>query len=154
LTFSKDIIELTNDDMIRRTIQKMSKLENSDIKELISTNKKNKKDDIKFDTENKNSKTLKNLKEMLLNKGANKNNSNLNLNELNLDYSAQNFDGSVNLDENNKDVNNFFTVVRSQIDNENNAPLDNDNIDHNFDFEINMNDFIFNLIQIKIYSTN
>ena len=141
LTFSKDIIELTNDDMIRRTIQKMSKLENSDIKELISTNKKNKKDDIKFDTENKNSKTLKNLKEMLLNKGANKNNSNLNLNELNLDYSAQNFDGSVNLDENNKDVNNFFTVVRSQIDNENNAPIDTDNIDHNFDFEINMNDF-------------
>jgi len=141
LTFSKDIIELTNDDMIRRTIQKMSKLENSDIKELISTNKKNKKDDIKFDTENKNSKTLKNLKEMLLNKGANKNNSNLNLNELNLDYSAQNFDGSVNLDENNKDVNNFFTVVRSQIDNENNAPIDTDNIEHNFDFEINMNDF-------------
>ena len=43
LTFSKDIIELTNDDMIRRTIQKMSKLENSDIKELVSTNKKIKK---------------------------------------------------------------------------------------------------------------
>ena len=78
---------------------------------------------------------------MLLNKNGGKNNSNLNLNELNMDYSAHNFDGSVNLDENNKDVNNFFTVVRSQIDNENNAPIDTDNIDHNFDFEINMNDF-------------
>ena len=156
LTFSKDIIELTNDDMIRRTIQKMSKLENSDIKELISTNKKNKKDDTKFDTENKNSKTLKNLREMLLNKNGGKNNSNLNLNELNMDYSAHNFDGSVNLDENNKDVNNFFTVVRSQIDNENNAPLDNDNIDHNFDFEINMNDFKDenNLYSNKKYDIN
>ena len=156
LTFSKDIIELTNDDMIRRTIQKMSKLENSDIKELVSTNKKNKKDDTKFDTENKNSKTLKNLREMLLNKNGGKNNSNLNLNELNMDYSAHNFDGSVNLDENNKDVNNFFTVVRSQIDNENNAPLDNDNIDHNFDFEINMNDFKDenNLYSNKKYDIN
>ena len=156
LTFSKDIIELTNDDMIRRTIQKMSKLENSDIKELVSTNKKNKKDDTKFDTENKNSKTLKNLREMLLNKNGGKNNSNLNLNELNMDYSAHNFDGSVNLDENNKDVNNFFTVVRSQIDNENNAPLDNDNIDHNFDFEINMNDFRDenNLYSNKKYDIN
>ena len=156
LTFSKDIIELTNDDMIRRTIQKMSKLENSDIKELVSTNKKNKKDDTKFDTENKNSKTLKNLREMLLNKNGGKNNSNLNLNELNMDYSAHNFDGSVNLDENNKDVNNFFTVVRSQIDNENNAPLDNDNIDHNFDFEINMNDFMDenNLYSNKKYDIN
>ncbi len=156
LTFSKDIIELTNDDMIRRTIQKMSKLENSDIKELISTNKKNKKDDTKFDTENKKSKTLKNLREMLLNKNGGKNNSNLNLNELNMDYSAHNFDGSVNLDENNKDVNNFFTVVRSQIDNENNAPLDNDNIDHNFDFEINMNDFKDenNLYSNKKYDIN
>ena len=156
LTFSKDIIELTNDDMIRRTIQKMSKLENSDIKELVSTNKQNKKDDTKFDTENKNSKTLKNLREMLLNKNGGKNNSNLNLNELNMDYSAHNFDGSVNLDENNKDVNNFFTVVRSQIDNENNAPLDNDNIDHNFDFEINMNDFKDenNLYSNKKYDIN
>ena len=156
LTFSKDIIELTNDDMIRRTIQKMSKLENSDIKELVSTNKKNKKDDTKFDTENKNSKTLKNLREMLLNKNGGKNNSNLNLNELNMDYSAHNFDGSVNLDENNKDVNNFFTVVRSQIDNENNAPIDTDNIDHNFDFEINMNDFKDenNLYSNKKYDIN
>ena len=156
LTFSKDIIELTNNDMIRRTIQKMSKLENSDIKELVSTNKKNKKDDTKFDTENKNSKTLKNLREMLLNKNGGKNNSNLNLNELNMDYSAHNFDGSVNLDENNKDVNNFFTVVRSQIDNENNALLDNDNIDHNFDFEINMNDFKDenNLYSNKKYDIN
>ena len=32
LTFGKDIIEMTNDDMVRRTIQKLSKLENSDIK--------------------------------------------------------------------------------------------------------------------------
>ena len=135
MTFSKDIIELTNDDMIRRTIQKMSKLDNTDIKELISTNKKNKKDDKKFDTENKNSKTLKNLKEMLLNKD-----SNNNLTGLNLDYSVNNLDGSVNLDENNKDVNNFFTVVKSQIENNNIAQENDDNI-QNFDFEINMNDF-------------
>ena len=153
LTFSKDIIELTNDDMIRRTIQKMSKLENSDIKDLISTNKKNKKEEMKFDTENKNSKTLKNLREMLLNKNGH-NNSNLkNINELNLDYSAHNFDGSVNLDENNKDVNNFFTVVRSQIENDNNPPGD---IEHNFDFGINMNDFRDdnNLYSNKKYDIN
>ena len=134
MTFSKDIIELTNDDMIRRTIQKMSKLDNTDIKELISTNKKKVKDDKKFDTENKNSKTLKNLKEMLLNKGTN------NLSGLNLDYSGNNLDASVNLDENNKDVNNFFTVVKSQIEN-NNVVQDNDDGIQNFDFEINMNDF-------------
>jgi hypothetical protein len=64
LTFSKDIIEITNDDMVNRTIQKMSRLENSDIKELISTNKKNKNDTNKFDTENKNSKTLKKYEEI------------------------------------------------------------------------------------------
>ena len=153
LTFSKDIIELTNDDMIRRTIQKMSKLENSDIKDLISPNKKNKKEEMKFDTENKNSKTLKNLREMLLNKNGHKNPNLKNITELNLDYSAHNFDGSVNLDENNKDVNNFFTVVRSQIENDNNPPGD---IEHNFDFGINMNDFRDdnNLYSNKKYDIN
>ena len=40
MTFSKDIIELSNDDMIRRTIQKMSKLNNTDIKDIFETNKK------------------------------------------------------------------------------------------------------------------
>ena len=139
LTFSKDLIELTNDDMIRRTIQKMSKLDNTDIKDIISTNKKNVKDNnTKFDTENKNSKTLKNLREMLLNKGRNNNLSSSNLNDLNMDYSVHN---SINLDENNKDVNNFFTVVKSQIANDNNAPINDDNLDNNFDFEINMDNF-------------
>ena len=138
LTFGKDIIELTNDDMIRRTIQKMSKLDNTDLKDIISTNKKNTKAEMKFDTENKNSKTLKNLREMLLNKGANNKLASSNLDELNLDYSVQN---SVNVDENNKDVDNFFTVVKSQIVNDNNNPLNDDNLDNNFDFEINMDNF-------------
>jgi len=138
LTFGKDIIELTNDDMIRRTIQKMSKLDNTDIKDIISTNKKNTKGEIKFDTENKNSKTLKNLREMLLNKGGNNNLTSSNLKDLNLEYSAQN---SVNIDENNKDVDNFFTVVKSQIVNDNNNPVNDDNLDNNFDFEINMDNF-------------
>ena len=138
LTFGKDIIELTNDDMIRRTIQKMSKLDNTDIKDIISTNKKNTKGEIKFDTENKNSKTLKNLREMLLNKGGNNNLTSSNLKDLNLEYSVQN---SVNIDENNKDVDNFFTVVKSQIVNDNNNPVNDDNLDNNFDFEINMDNF-------------
>ena len=139
LTFSKDLMELTNDDMIRRTIQKMSKLDNTDIKDIISTKKKNVKDNIKFDTENKNSKTLKNLREMLLNKGKNNNLSSSNLNELNMDYSVHN---SVNVDDNNKDVNNFFTVVKSQIANDNNEPINDDNLyNNNFDFEINMDNF-------------
>ena len=138
LTFGKDIIELTNDDMIRRTIQKMSKLDNTDIKDIISTNKKNTKGEIKFDTENKNSKTLKNLREMLLNKGGNNNLTSSNLKDLNLEYSVQN---SVNVDENNKDVDNFFTVVKSQIVNDNNNPVNDDNLDNNFDFEINMDNF-------------
>ena len=61
LTFSKDIVELNNDDMILRTIQKMSKLNNNDIKKIISTNKKTKdKKEIQFESENKNSKTLQN----------------------------------------------------------------------------------------------
>ena len=135
LTFSKDIIELANDDMIRRTIQKMSKLDNTDIKDIISTNKKNTKRDIKFDTENKNSKTLNNLREMLLNKNANKNIASSNINDLNLDYSVHN---SVNINENNKDVDNFFTVVKSQIANDNNVTL---NDDDNYDFDINMDNF-------------
>ena len=133
LTFSKDIIELANDDMIRRTIQKMSKLDNTDIKDILSTNKKKTKEDIKFDTENKNSKTLKNLRDLLLNKGSLNNTKNLN--EINLDYSANN---SVILDNNNQDVNNFFTVVKSQIANDNNVALNDEN---NYDFDINMDDF-------------
>ena len=138
MTFSKDIIELSNDDMIRRTIQKMSKLDNTDIKDIFETNKKKTKDDIKYETENKNSKTINNLKEMLLNKGKNNNLNSSNLNDLNMDYSAQN---SVINDANNKDVENFFTVVKSQIANDNNAENNNDNNETNFDFDFNMDNF-------------
>ena len=138
MTFSKDIIELSNDDMIRRTIQKMSKLDNTDIKDIFETNKKKTKDDIKYETENKNSKTINNLKEMLLNKGKNNNLNSSNLNDLNMDYSAQN---SVINDANNKDVENFFTVVKSQIANDNNAENNNDNNENNFDFDFNMDNF-------------
>ena len=152
MTFSKDIIELTNDDMIRRTIQKMSKLDNIDIKDIISTNKKRTKDDLKFETENKNSKTLNNLKEMLLNKGNNKDLASSNLNELNLDYSAQN---SVINDANNKDVDNFFTVVKSQITNDNNVLNNEENNENNFDFEFNMDNlkvdnYLFSNKKVKI----
>ena len=138
MTFSKDIIELSNDDMIRRTIQKMSKLDNTDIKDIFETNKKKTKEDIKYETENKNSKTINNLKEMLLNKGKNNNLNSSNLNDLNMDYSAQN---SVINDANNKDVENFFTVVKSQIANDNNAENNNDNNETNFDFDFNMDNF-------------
>ena len=138
MTFSKDIIELSNDDMIRRTIQKMSKLDNTDIKDIFETNKKKTKDDIKYETENKNSKTINNLKEMLLNKGKNNNLNSSNLNDLNMDYSAQN---SVINDANNKDIENFFTVVKSQIANDNNAENNNDNNETNFDFDFNMDNF-------------
>ena len=138
MTFSKDIIELSNDDMIRRTIQKMSKLDNTDIKDIFETNKKKTKEDIKYETENKNSKTINNLKEMLLNKGKNNNLNSSNLNDLNMDYSAQN---SVINDANNKDVENFFTVVKSQIANDNNAENNNDNNENNFDFDFNMDNF-------------
>ena len=51
-SFSKDIVELNNDNLIKRTIQKMSKLnDGSDLKNIFSTNnkKKNKKE-IQFDT--------------------------------------------------------------------------------------------------------
>ena len=152
MTFSKDIIELTNDDMIRRTIQKMSKLDNTDIKDIISTNKKRTKADLKFETENKNSKTLNNLKEMLLNKGNNKDLASSNLNELNLDYSAQN---SVINDANNKDVDNFFTVVKSQITNDNNVLNNEENNENNFDFEFNMDNlkvdnYLFSNKKVKI----
>lgn len=139
LTFSKDIIELNNDDMIRRTIQKMSKLKDSDIKNMLSINKSNKyKNEIKFDSENKNSKTLENLREMLFNKNNNKTNNNIK--ETNYDLS-NNIDN--NLDNNNKDVEGFFTVIKSQIEESNNIGnnksdeiLDND---INFNFDINMN---------------
>ena len=138
MTFSKDIIELSNDDMIRRTIQKMSKLDNTDIKDIFETNKKKTKDEIKYETENKNSKTINNLKEMLLNKGKNNNLNSSNLNDLNMDYSAQN---SVINDANNKDVENFFTVVKSQIANDNNVQNYDDNNENNFDFDFNMDNF-------------
>ena len=139
LTFSKDIIELNNDDMIRRTIQKMSKLKDSDIKNMLSTNKNNKyKDELKFDTENKNSKTLENLREMLFNKNNNKTNNNINETNYNLSNNVDN-----NLDNNNKDVEGFFTVIKSQIEESNNIGnnkpdeiLDND---INFNFDINVN---------------
>ena len=148
LTFSKDIIELTNDVMIRRTIQKIKKFGDSDIKEIIdNTNKKNNKSsDIKFDTENKNSKSLKNLRDILLNKNSNLNS--VNINDINGD------DNSVNVDENNKDVDNFFTVIKSQI--ENNQNDNNDDNELNFDFNINMNDFKdeYNLYSNKKYKIN
>ena len=139
LTFSKDIIELNNDDMIRRTIQKMSKLKDSDIKNMLSTNKNNKyKDEFKFDTENKNSKTLENLRDMLFNKNNNKTNNNINETNYNLSNNVDN-----NLDNNNKDVEGFFTVIKSQIEESNNIGnnkpdeiLDND---INFNFDINVN---------------
>ena len=139
LTFSKDIIELNNDDMIRRTIQKMSRLNDSDLKNITSTNKKNKdKKEIKFDTENKNSKTLQNLRDMLFN----------NNNKINNDISGNIINESSNndIDNNNRDIEGFFTVIKSEIeDSTNNANTkidignnDNEN-DINFNFDINVN---------------
>ena len=133
LTFSKDIVELNNDDMILRTIQKMSKLNNNDIKKIISTNKKTKdKKEIQFESENKNSKTLQNLRDMLFNNdlGVNINN------KLNKNY----------LDNNNKDVEGVFTIIKSQIEdssnninNQKNEVINESNANTNFDFEINVN---------------
>ena len=133
LTFSKDIVELNNDDMILRTIQKMSKLNNNDIKKIISTNKKAKDNkEIQFESENKNSKTLQNLRDMLFNNdlGVNINN------KLNKNY----------LDNNNKDVEGFFTIIKSQIEDSSNnisdqksEGINESNANINFDFEINVN---------------
>ena len=74
---------------------------------------------------------------MLLNKNGHNKNNNNNLPEINLEYSVNNFDGSVNLDQNNKDVDNFFTVVKSQIVDDNNNEKNNDdgNIEQNFDYK-------------------
>lgn len=93
---------------------------------------------------------------MLLNKNGHNKNNNNNLPEINLEYSVNNFDGSVNLDQNNKDVDNFFTVVKSQIvdDNNNEKINDDGNIEQNFDFEINMNDFKDDLYSNKKYNIN
>ena len=153
LTFSKDIIELNNDDMIRRTIQKMSRLNDSELKNIFSTNKKstNKNlniNDIKFDTDNKNTKTLENLREMLFNNNNNNKTTTNNFSESNFDLSNQiNLDNN-NIDNNNKDVEGFFTVIKSQIEDTNNNGnnkldeiIDTDgNNDINFNFEINVND--------------
>ena len=133
LTFSKDIIELNNDDMILRTIQKMSKLNNNDIKKIISTNKKTKdKKELQFESESKNSKTLQNLRDMLFN-----NDLEVNINnKLNKNF----------LDNNNKDVEGFFTIIKSQIEdssnninNQKNEGINESNANINFDFEINTN---------------
>ena len=125
LTFRKDIIELNNDDMIRRTIQKMSRLNDSD---------------------NKNSKTLQNLREMLLNK-----NNNTNVNDPSHIMNSENIIDDNNTDNNNKDVDGFFTVIKSQIEDQNNDnridELNNNDI--NFDFQINVNS-----LQDKNFNSN
>ena len=145
LTFRKDIIELNNDDMIRRTIQKMSRLNDSDIKNIVSTNKKSNKKELKFDSDNKNSKTLQNLREMLLNKN-NKRNANDPSNIINSENIIDD-----NTDNNNKDVDGFFTVIKSQIEDQNNYnridELNNNDI--NFDFQINVNS-----LQDKNFNSN
>ena len=92
---------MTNDDMVRRTIQKLSKLENSDIKEFITTDKKEKN----FETEYKEIRAIKNLRKMLLNK-----HYNTDIKEEQIfGYSVTNFNESENLDDNNKEVNDFFS---------------------------------------------
>ena len=150
LTFRKDIIELNNDDMIRRTIQKMSRLNDSDIKNIVSTNKKSNKKEIKFDSDNKNSKTLQNLREMLLNK-----NNNTNVNDPSHIMNSENIIDDNNTDNNNKDVDGFFTVIKSQIEDQNNDnridELNNNdgNNDINFDFQINVNS-----LQDKNFNSN
>lgn len=150
LTFRKDIIELNNDDMIRRTIQKMSKINDSDIKNIVSTNKKTNKKELKFDSDNKNSKTLQNLREMLLNK-----NNNINANDPSNNINSENIFDDKNIDNNNKDVDGFFTVIKSQIEDQNydnriDEPNNNDgNNDINFDFQINVNS-----LQDKNFNSN
>jgi hypothetical protein len=125
----------------------MSKLQDSDIKNILSTNKKNKdKKEIIFDTENKNSKTLQNLRDMLFNKN-NTTNNNLSTNINN--ETSRNFDNNIN-DDNNKDVEGFFTIIKTQIEDssnidknkKNNVEIinENGNNDINFNFEINVND--------------
>ena len=127
LTFSKDIIELNNDDMIRRTMQKMSKINEGDIKDIYSTNKKgSKKNNIDFNSDEKDNKALNNLREMLFNKKDGTSNNLL----------------SNNFDNNEKDVEGFFTVIKSQIqtNNENEGELNDGTNLIDFNFEINAND--------------
>ena len=150
LTFRKDIIELNNDDMIRRTIQKMSRLNDSDIKNIVSTNKKSNKKEVNYDSDNKNSKTLQNLREMLLNK-----NNNTNVIDPSHNRNSENIFDDNNTDNNNKDVDGFFTVIKSQIEEPNNDnrvdELNNNdgNNDINFDFQININS-----LQDKNFNSN
>ena len=150
LTFRKDIIELNNDDMIRRTIQKMSRLNDSDIKNIVSTNKKSNKKEVNYDSDNKNSKTLQNLREMLLNK-----NNNTNVIDPSHNRNSENIFDDNNTDNNNKDIDGFFTVIKSQIEEPNNDnrvdELNNNdgNNDINFDFQININS-----LQDKNFNSN
>ena len=149
-SFNKDDIVFGDDDMIRRTIQKMSRLNDKDIRDIISTNKKNKdKKEIQFDTENKNSKTLQNLRDMLFNKNKNKENEKLD---------------NTNIDENNKDVEGFFTVIKTQIEEPINTKNNNSNIEDaidgsgndgiNFDFDINVNNLKDEYFSNKKYNIN
>ena len=136
LTAHKSIVEFGNDDVIRKTIEKMSKKE--------TTNEK-----IFKSEKNKNSKTLQNLQDML---GNNKKN--------NFDSNLRNDFNNIN-DADNQDMTGFFTVLKSEIqDNVNDYDIHNDNNDitnnniTNNNISRELNNFKFNFSNIKMNDNN
>ena len=55
-------------------------------------------------------------------------------------YSVTNFNESENLDDNNKEVNDFFQVLKTQIENENNTEKYNEESSNKFEFDDNILD--------------
>ena len=136
LTAHKSIVEFGNDDVIRKTIEKMSKKETANEKIFKSE-------------KNKNSKTLQNLQDML---GNNKKN--------NFDSNLRNDFNNIN-DADNQDMTGFFTVLKSEIqDNVNdydihngNNDITNNNITNN-NISRELNTFKFNFSNIKMNDNN
>ena len=136
LTAHKSIVEFGNDDVIRKTIEKMSKKETANEKIFKSE-------------KNKNSKTLQNLQDML---GNNKKN--------NFDSNLRNDFNNIN-DADNQDMTGFFTVLKSEIqDNVNDYDIHNDNNDitnnniTNNNISRELNNFKFNFSNIKMNDNN
>ena len=136
LTAHKSIVEFGNDDVIRKTIEKMSKKETANEKIFKSE-------------KNKNSKTLQNLQDML---GNNKKN--------NFDSNLRNDFNNIN-DADNQDMTGFFTVLKSEIqDNVNDYDIHNDNNDKknnnitNNNISRELNNFKFNFSNIKMNDNN
>ena len=132
LTSHKSIMEFGNDDVIRKTIEKMSKKETTNDK-ILKTEK------------TKNSKTLKNLQDMLGN------------NKKNFDSSLRNDFNNIKEKIENQDMTGFFTVLKSEIKddiNDYDIPNENNDIINNNNISKDLNNFKFNFNNIKTNDNN